>query len=198
MWGYVSLLAYYVCSVTKCEVVKYISVWFVPSFTKCECVTFNANGPHISHLITFPGIILNQRTCVSVQNVTSFHIATGECFLCIRGLLCYLYTEHETQYAPSICQSIRMLNMWDLRFLQWCCSRFKSHGMWYVTRCVIPDILKDHIALIVRVKQPEKRFFSLTTWTWILRHFVPLTLMRQLNISEDLNVWNVKYNWCLK
>lgn len=177
MWGYLIIWAYdlflqllnvrlckfisllYVCPVTKCEVVKYISVWFVASFTKCECVTDNANGPHISHLITFQGIILNQRTCVSVENVTSAHIATGECSLCIRGLLCYLCTEHETQYAPSICQSIRMLNMWDLRFLQRCCCRFKFCGMGCVTRCVIPNILKDHIAFIVRVKQPKKRFF---------------------------------------
>jgi len=58
------------------------------------------------------------REHVYLQNVTSVHIATGECSFCIRGLLCYLYIEHEIQYAPSICQSIRMLSMWDLRFLQ--------------------------------------------------------------------------------
>jgi len=196
MWGYVSLLAYYMF--VQLLNVKLLSISVYDLFLKCECVTVNANGPHISHLITFPGIILNQRTCVSVQNVTSVHIATGECSLCIRGLLCYLYTEHETQYAPSMCQSIRILNMWDLRFLQQCCCRFKSHGMWCVTRCVIPAILKNHIAFIVRVKQPEKRFFFLTTWTWILGHYVPETLLGQHNISEDLNICNVKYNWCLK
>jgi len=157
MWGYVSLLAYFMF--VQLLNVKLLSISVYDLFLKCECVTVTANGPHISHLITFPGIVLNQRTCVPVQNVTSVHIATGECSLCIGGLLCYLYTEHETHYAPSMCQSIRMLNMWDLRFLQQCCCRFKSHGMWCVTRCVFPPFWRIILPSLSGLGSLKRDFF---------------------------------------
>lgn len=46
-----------------------------------------------------------------------------------------------------------MCSLWHMRFLQCCCWRYRSFGMWcYVPGQVVPDVSEGHIAFILRVK----------------------------------------------
>ena len=85
----------------------------------------------------------------------------------------------------------------DLRFLQTCCWRLESSGMWwFVAGRIFPDVQKDHSAFIFRVKHT-----SWMAWPWKWRHCDPSEHQELLSQQNSVTLQKahifVLCNFCL-